>query len=542
MYQITCDNYVLLDLRDDDLILSNPKLNLESNTCGSCSFTMHKNHPYYSNLNKMKSIINVIEDGNTIFKGRIISDELDWNNSKQVTCEGALAYFNDSIIPPFNFPDDFVIGANDNVVEVLLNWIITQHNSQVQNFQKFTLGNVTVTDTNNTIVRSSEDYMTSWECLSDKLFNSSLGGYLCIRYENNGNYIDYVSSFPLTNTQEITFGENLLDLTSGNTADETVSAVLPIGAEGLTIESIADGDLTSDLVKSGKVIYSRSAVNNYGYICSVQKWDDVTVASNLSTKAQNWLSQTGIMLSNKITVNAVDLHFSDQAIQSFRINRNVLVRSIPHDYNASYELTSLSIDLLNPQNTKITLGKSFLSLIDGNQNETNEIYNKVSETKKELISDIANESIKNKTEIIQNCNEIIQSATSEFVTQTGLNEYKETVTSKFEQTSEDFTMEFSKVTEKIEDVNGDLQEKYNERLKYIRFVEGNIVLGEEGNEITLTIEHDRITFKQNGQDVAWFSNNIMHVTETETTVSSKIGKFAFVPGANGNLSFRKVVV
>lgn len=548
MYQIKCDNNILLDLRDDDLILSNPKLNLETNTCGSCSFTIHKNHPYYDDLNKMKSVFTVLEDGNTIFKGRMISDELDWNNSKKVELEGALAYLNDSIIEPFNFPQDWENDSNyansTNVVEFFLNWVITQHNSQVQNFQKFTLGNVTVSDPNNYISRSSEDYMTAWECISKKLFDSSLGGYLCIRYESDGNYIDYVSDFALTNTQTIEFGENLLGLISDNTAKDTVSAVIPIGQDGLTIESITDGDLTSDLVKVGKTIYSRSAVTNYGYIVSVQKWDDVSDATNLKNKAMNWLSQQGVMLSNNIALNAVDLHFSDSAIQSFRINRKVLVRSIPHDYSASYDITKLSIDLLNPQNTKISLGKSFLSLIDTNQNDQSVINDQIIESgeriRKDVTDEINQESQRSMTEILQSCEAMIQTATAEYVRTGDFTTYQQTISTQFEQTAEQITMKFTEATRQIEDVNGDLQQKYNERMKYIRFVDGNIILGEEGNEITLTIENDRMTFKQNGQDVAWFEDDKFHVADGEFTVSAQIGQFAFKPNVGGNLSFRKV--
>ena len=98
------------------------------------------------------------------------------------------------------------------MVEFFLNWLIENHNSQVQDFQKFKLGNVTVSDPNNYITRSEENYPNTWEVLKSKLFDSALGGFLCIRYEEDGNYIDYLSEFTLTNTQGIEFGENLLDL------------------------------------------------------------------------------------------------------------------------------------------------------------------------------------------------------------------------------------------------------------------------------------------------------------------------------------------
>lgn len=410
MYQIKCDNYILYDPRDESLVVTNPKLTLETNTVGSGSFVIHSGHPYYDCLNKLKSVFAVLEDGEPIFRGRMTNDSKDWNGSKKIVLEGALAYLNDSIIEPFNFPEDFTedddyitAAASGNVVEFFLNWLITQHNSQVEDYQKFKLGNVTVTDTNNYISRSSEEYLSTWEVISSKLFKSSFGGKLCIRYEADGNYIDYLSEFAATNNQAIEFGENLLDLVTDSSAIDTYSAILPIGKDGLTIESIADGDLTSDLVKSGKIIYSRSAKTNYGYICKTVKWDDVTEAVNLKTKAMSLLSGTGVKLANTITVSAVDLHCTDSQIESLRINKKVIVNSAPHGYSGAFDLTKLDIDILSPQNTKLTLGETLLSLADINAKDKWENIEKVEKVTKDIteINDSLKETNSNVSALIQ---------------------------------------------------------------------------------------------------------------------------------------------
>ena len=57
MYQVKCDDYPLLDLRDEELILVNPKVKLEVNTVGEGSFKIYKNHPYYGKLKKKKSFL-----------------------------------------------------------------------------------------------------------------------------------------------------------------------------------------------------------------------------------------------------------------------------------------------------------------------------------------------------------------------------------------------------------------------------------------------------------------------------------------------------
>ena len=131
MYQVLCDGFPLLDFRDEDLILFNPKVKVEVNTVGDGSFTIYKNHPYYDEIKRFKSIFEVRDEIGAIFRGRMTDDTIDFDNGKAVDLEGAMAFFNDSIIAPFNFPEDFLkdetyIAATQsgNVVEFFLNWLI----------------------------------------------------------------------------------------------------------------------------------------------------------------------------------------------------------------------------------------------------------------------------------------------------------------------------------------------------------------------------------------------------------------------------------
>src|SRR5699024_4138488 len=96
--------------------------------------------------------------------------------------------------------------------------------------------------------------------------------------------------------------------------EEIYTAILPIGDDELTIESLPDGELTEDLTKSGNIIFSKSAVETFGKIVSVQTWDDVTEASNLQTKAMEQLAKTGVLPYRTISVTALDLHFCEKDI------------------------------------------------------------------------------------------------------------------------------------------------------------------------------------------------------------------------------------
>lgn len=443
MYKIYCDIYPLLDTRDDALIVENPKAKLAVNTVGEASFTIYNDHPNYSKLVKLRSCIEISDEYGVLFKGRITNDSRDFNNKKFVDVEGAMAFFNDSIVRPFKFPDDFLddsaytaAAESGNVVAFFLNWLIMQHNSQVQDFQRFKLGNVTVSDPNNYLSRSDTEYKKTWEILKEKLFDSALGGFLCIRYEADGNYIDYLSEFTEENSQGIEFGENLLDIKHDSDANETYTAILPLGAETdgvrLTLSSYPDGDITSDLVKEGDTLYSRSAVADKGWIyapTSETTWDDVTKVENLLKNSKEYLTNTAVMFSDTVEISAVDLHFEDSEIRSFRIYKNVAVNSAPHNLSATYQLTELDLDLMNPQNTKIVVGKTSKTLTDV-QNQQYNALQKINadyqEVKKNYVTNevLISEITKTQSLISQQEEEILLKVSAECVTTTNFNTYK----------------------------------------------------------------------------------------------------------------------
>jgi len=554
MYQILCDKYPLFDVRDDDLIVTNPKCKLAVNTVGEASFSIYQNHPYYDRLQKLKSVFEILQDGETIFRGRMTEDSIDFDNKKDVDLEGAMAYFNDSVIPPYVFPDDFTndsgyieaSGSGGNVVTFFLGWLIDQHNSQVDEFQQFKLGRVTVSDKNNYITRASEDYASTWDVVSNKLFKSALGGYLCIRYEPDGNYIDYLEDFDLTNTQRIEYGENLLDISTDSDATSTYSALIPLGAKlkeiyeesenesRLTIFSLPDGNITDDLVKKGNMIYSKSAKEKYGWICCPPKdttWNDITTASGLQAKAVEYMGETATKLKNKISITAVDLHFSDAEIESFRIYRYCQVLSRPHNHEDVYKLTELDIDLIEPQNTKITLGEESLSLTDINAGIRQSVVNTALQT-----VEIAREAVYNEvktqvdasaTSILADCEQIIMTAVSNYVETGNFSEFRETIAAQLTFMAEQLELNFSETTSRIEDVDGDLQEKFNTITKYFTFDINGLTIGQADNRNKVIIDSDEMSILVNDVVVQKFDAHGQALIP-ELTVTKKLDLFGFL--------------
>lgn len=114
------------------------------------------------------------------------------------------------------------------------------------------------------------------------------------------------------------------------------------------------------------------------------------------------------------------------------------------------------------------------------------------------------------------------------------------VSTELEQTKDAFSFNFTELKKDISDVASGSDAEFELIKRYIRFEDGKILLGQVGNELELKIANDRIQFLQNNAEVAYFTNNKFFVTDGEFTNSLKLGRFAFMPRENGNLSFKKV--
>ncbi len=115
------------------------------------------------------------------------------------------------------------------------------------------------------------------------------------------------------------------------------------------------------------------------------------------------------------------------------------------------------------------------------------------------------------------------------------------VSTEIEQTKNSFEIEFTSFRANIDSVVANTDAEFEEIRKFIRFVDGKILLGEVGNELELQIANDRISFLQDGSEVAYFNNRKLYVTDTQILHSLQLGKFAFMPRENGNISFKKAV-
>lgn len=86
------------------------------------------------------------------------------------------------------------------------------------------------------------------------------------------------------------------------------------------------------------------------------------------------------------------------------------------------------------------------------------------------------------------------------------------VSTEVEQTKESWQVAFSQFQSDVDDIAGGNDAKFEELRKYIRFEDGNILLGNSESPLILKIRNDRIQFLQNGYEVAYISDRKMYNT------------------------------
>ncbi len=207
MYQLYFNGLPIYDPRGQTrgLIITDPDVHLAVGEAGSVALNIDDDNPAASLLTKLDGVLELRAGSVRIFKGRITKDTRDFDLTRRIEAEGLLACLNDSVIPPYNFPDDFLEDAayqaaaeTGNVVEFFLEWVLAEHNSQVgTDQQKIVLGDVTVSDPNNYIPRASSEYLTSMEVVKKKLVDL-LGGHLLPDYSGDTTVLHYYDTLPTT--------------------------------------------------------------------------------------------------------------------------------------------------------------------------------------------------------------------------------------------------------------------------------------------------------------------------------------------------------
>ncbi len=362
MYRILCDGKIFYHPLLKDYQITDGVCEMELNKAGTLTLTVPEENLHYSFPKLRTSIITLYDDDELLFRGVPYSPSRDLFLNSELTVVGELFFFNDSIQLPFQ---EFF-----GPVETLFRKAIEYHNTQVDSWKQFKVGKVTVkNDTaSGDIVRSSDHAMNTWEFIQEK-FLKPLGGYLHVRDEIDGIYIDYLSDLNYQGNQEVKQCINLIDAEEVVNSDELATVLVPYGARIKDSEgNETDERVTIESVNSGKLgVENAKAIETYGRITKTVTYDDITEPLNLKKAAERDLALS--IVSKTLEVKAADLskaaQDSDVKIQSFRVGHKVPVKIDRMGINQRMLIKHLTLDLFAPESTVLQIGntaKDFTSM------------------------------------------------------------------------------------------------------------------------------------------------------------------------------------
>lgn len=542
-YRVLCDGYVLHDSNLEQFTLISPKLDIEVNKSGEFNFQILNNHPYYDKIINKKSYIEIYENGKWLWGGRPIKVNTSLKLAKTVTCEGELSFLHDS--------NQRLAEYHNITVRDYFTAIISKHNEMVGEDKQFTVGNVTVEDTNDSLYRYS-NYEDTFDTIQEKLIDK-LGGYILIRHENGVRYIDYLKEYPYITNQMIQIGSNIIDLSLEDNSSDTISALIPLGkkiseinGETSAQENETEERLTIESVNDGlDYIVNEDAVSRLGLVFGVQTWDDVTIPSNLLKKGYEELTDR-IYSNLTISLNIFDRSFIEKNIDSFKLGATVVCDSPKHGlYQKQMMISSMSISLVDISQNTITIGSDTKSITSNIKESTSSFDTRVETItnnilKGEELTVIYPKIQEVSSKIDQTAEQITSEVSQKYMLLTEKDAIYQYVQTMVSQSATDITMSFRN---DLTEVENQVVVNKQEIDKYIRFSANGIELGDMLSPFKAQISNIKISFLQNNQEIAYISNNTLYITkamflEKISIGNSQSGQYDWIIRTNGNMSLK----
>ena len=370
MYVLTYAGNVIHDPREEGVQISAGKLVEESGQSPTLSFTVQPTHPLWRAFNR-ESVMNTEreieltehETQKILFRGRIRKVSMSMNGSIDVTCEGAMAYLNDTTVRPYKTYDTDEIDCEINApakAGELFEWFIEQHNSRVSNrCEKFKVG-INAGVNFGALQRGTGTRPTTLKEMREKL-TKLCGGYFRVRYVGEDNYLDWLNADGSSEAvQSVELGQNLLDLNTGADGKDIYTAIVPVGKTG---EGEDEKDVTIDDEHAyvgggydivGDAVVDTAMAERYGVIEKLMEYDHLNQPQALADKAVADLAAG--KLSDSITVSATDLHYADPSVQQIDYLQRVQVTSEPHGIDRMMLCVGRTINLVDPKATRYSFG------------------------------------------------------------------------------------------------------------------------------------------------------------------------------------------
>lgn len=336
---------------DDLRRLSAGKFADEVNSIPGFSFNIPAFNPAYNDLYDRITIISIHNDktGEIDFEGPLIHSKEDVTSAgkvyKSCSCEGYLTYLNDSIQPYHHYENTSI----QDFLTALLNY----HNSVTPAEKHITLGQCDFTGDNTNSKTTS--YRNTLEEIKVNLIER-VGGEMRIRKVNGALVLDFLHQYGVKSDTTVELAKNIYSLSVDTDSSNIITRLVPLGAqlndetsERLTISEVNDGLPYID---------DAAAIAKYGVIMGTVTFDDITVASNLKQRGQEYLTNNN-RVKKGYAAQVLDLSLLKNQLDSQLCIRTGNTYHFKHDIiglDEDLRVMKCSVDIFKPYKPEVQIG------------------------------------------------------------------------------------------------------------------------------------------------------------------------------------------
>lgn len=341
IYRIYIDDTLVhrSDIPDENYQLVGITLDVEMGKSPSLKFTIPPSHPKKSLLKNFLSRFTVKEDELVLAEGRLFDSRQDIYNQIEWQAEGSLSYLTDSYVPATKV---------EETIKDLFTRYVNEHNSRVEDYKKFTVGQITIDNADTEKVKvDNNGYRYTADAIQNDLIDS-YGGYLQTRYENGVRYLDYLKDYGHKTTQTIEYKKNLIDFALEVNPEDVFTYLIPTGDSNLKINDVNNGK---------DYIEVEGAKAKWGNKYLLKSFSGIGDASTLLKEAKQYIKNHYEELPESLEITAIDLKFLGVDVESIHVGDVVRVTSTPNGVDKDYTCSAISYNLSQFGKTKYTLGK-----------------------------------------------------------------------------------------------------------------------------------------------------------------------------------------
>lgn len=339
------------------------------NAVNEFTFVIPMQNDLYQKLIPFQSIVQVVNlyDEEIEFEGRVLSVSNKMTSTgfvQEVVCEDFLSFLHDST--------QHYQKLKNTGAEAYLREILNQHNAQVEDYKRIHLGTVTVKSLTDKPWRYL-GYESTWDTIRDRIV-SNIGGYLTLRRDKSGFYLDWTSSVGENQESPIQLGRNIKSASREISFDGIATQIMPIGADEKNSQNRSSdnkeeqgSDVTRkqidiSSVNGGRIwLEDAELVAKFGIIRKPVIWTEIDNPQVLKNRGLQYLRNQKIALA-KWTVSAVERYLIDSRYAKFKIGNTHPILNAPLSGIERLQIIEKKIDILNPQSVDLVIGSKSQSL------------------------------------------------------------------------------------------------------------------------------------------------------------------------------------